>query len=45
MENEDDIEATDCITIKAVMNAISDGDDDATPYGKYLAAQTMEGWR
>ena len=40
MENEDDIEATDCITIKAVMNAMSDGDDEATPYGKYLAAQT-----
>jgi len=40
MENEDeDVEATDCITIKAVMNAISDG-DDGTPYGKYLAAQT-----
>ena len=39
IENEDDVEATDCITIKAVMNAISDG-DDATPYGKYLAAQT-----
>jgi len=39
MENEDDIEATDCITIKAVMNAMSDS-DDATPYGKYLAAQT-----
>jgi len=38
MQNED-VEATDCITIKAVMNAISDG-DDATPYGKYLAAQT-----
>ena len=37
-KKEEDLDDTDCITIKAVMNAMSEG-DDATPYGKYLAAQ------
>ena len=38
MENENEVEETDCITIKAVMNAMSKG-DNLTPYGEYLAAQ------
>jgi len=40
MENEKEVEETDCITIKAVMNAMSEG-DNLTPYGEYLAAQPI----